>query len=100
MAAPSFACSTRTEGATRPTGDSRKSSWATYAERCASPTAAGDEGGAEKRYKNAHGAPSGTGGRRLGAGALLCLSAIRWRIELLELRRTQKRRSLLRRIGE
>ena len=41
------------------------------AQRRASPTAAGDAGGAQKRYMNGAKAPSGKRGRRLGGGASL-----------------------------
>ena len=41
------------------------------AQRRASPTAAGEAGGAEKGYANSPRAPSGKRGRRLGAGAPL-----------------------------
>src|SRR5438270_436402 len=41
------------------------------ASSCASPTAAEEAGGAQKEYTNQAKPPSGKGGRRLGAGALL-----------------------------
>src|ERR1051326_5804991 len=40
-----------------------------FAERRASPTAAGEAGGAHTQYSNSPGPPSGNWGRRLGAGA-------------------------------
>src|ERR1039458_121272 len=40
-------------------------------QRRASPTAAGDAGGAQKRYTNQSEPPSGKRGRRLGAGTSL-----------------------------
>jgi hypothetical protein len=42
-----------------------------HAQRCASPTAAGEAGRAQKEHSSSPKLPSGKRGRRLGAGALV-----------------------------